>query len=275
MPELPEVETIRRSLHTEMVGRSFVGLKVLWERSITPADAAAFANRLVGQTVARVERRGKWLMMGLRSGDSLLIHLRMSGRLILGPGQPFDCRHLRVLFTLDDGQQLSFLDQRKFGRLCLTDDPTEVLGPLGPDPLSDEFTVGRFAEMLSHRRARIKPLLLNQRFLAGLGNIYVDESLWHARIHPLRRADALTPVETSRLHQRIRSVLRAAIARGGTTLPDAAYRKTDGQEGEFAPDLCVYGREGEPCPRCGGPIARIRAAQRGTHYCLLCQQLGG
>ena len=275
MPELPEIETIRRGLHSEMVGRSFVALKVLWERSIIPANVAAFSNRLVGQSVARVGRRGKWLVMGLTGGDCLLIHLRMSGRLILGQEHDSNDRHLRVLFTLDDGRRLSFLDQRKFGRLRLTDHPTEVLGALGPEPLSEVFTAERFAEMLSRRRGGIKPLLLNQRFLAGLGNIYVDESLWHARIHPLRRADTLSPGETRRLHQSIRSVLQAAIARGGTTLPDAAYKQTDGREGRFAPHLCAYGREGEPCPRCGGPISRIRVSQRGSHYCPACQPAVG
>ena len=252
-----------------------MGLKVLWERSIVPPDSAGFSHRLVGQSVIVVGRRGKWLVIGLSSDESILIHLRMSGQLILGSECRLTKRHLRVLFTLDDGRRLSFVDQRKFGRLHLTDDPTEVLGSLGPEPLSDAFTADRFTEMLSHRRGRIKPLLLNQRFLAGLGNIYVDESLWHARIHPLRRADALLPGETSRLHQSIQFVLRAAISRGGTTLPDAVYRQTDGRAGEFALDLCAYGREGEPCLRCGSPIARIRVAQRGTHYCPLCQPTVG
>ena len=273
MPELPEVETVARGLRASLVGRTIVGVGVRWARSVVPPDPIAFARRLTGQTVADVGRRGKWVVITLAGGGTLLIHLRMSGRLVVGAGEPSDDRHLRVSFSLDDGRWLRFFDQRKFGRLVLTSDPQEVLGDLGPEPLGDDLTVARLGEMLARRRGRIKPLLLNQRFLAGLGNIYADEALWRAGIHPLRQADTLVPVEVRRLHRGIRAVLRAAIEDGGTTLPDAGYQRADGRSGEFAGQLAVYGRAGQPCPRCGTDVERIKVSQRGTHLRPRCQPL--
>ena len=271
MPELPEVETVARGLRASLVGRTIVGVEVRWVRSVIPPDPAAFARRLTDQSVTDVGRRGKWVLIALSSGGTLLIHLRMTGQLVLESEDRPDSRHARVLFSLDDGHSLRFSDMRKFGRLWLVDDPADVLGDLGPEPLADGFTAARLEEMLARRRGRIKPLLLNQRFLAGLGNIYADEALWRASIHPLRRADTLTPVEVGRLHRAIRSVLRAAIASGGTTLPDAAYRQADGRSGEFADQLVVYGQAEQPCPRCGTIIKRTRVNQRSTHFCPHCQ----
>ena len=286
MPELPEVETVARGLRASLVGRTIVGVEVRWTRSLIPPEPTVFARRLSGQAVTGVGRRGKWLVIGLSGGDTLLVHLRMTGQLVLdaggGCGKPpyngGECpgdRHVRVLFLLDDGRCLRFVDVRKFGRLRLVDDLAGVLDELGlgPEPLGDDFTAARLREMLARRRGRIKPLLLNQRFLAGLGNIYTDEALWRACIHPLRRADALSPAEVQSLHRAIRSVLRSAIASGGTTLPDAAYQQLDGRPGEFAGRLAVYGRVGQPCPRCGATIERIRVGQRGTHFCPRCQSL--
>lgn len=275
MPELPEVETVARGLRASLVGRSIASVQVRWARSVVPPDPTTFAQRLAGQTVTQVERRGKWVVMTLDGRYVLLVHLRMSGRLILEDGECLDDRHLRVLFSLKGGGQLCFFDQRKFGRLVLTSDPQEVLGGLGPEPLGDDFTATRLGEMLERRRGRIKPLLLNQRFLAGLGNIYTDEALWRAGIHPLRRADTLDSADVQRLHLGIRTVLRAAIDRGGTTLPDAGYQQTDGRSGEFAGQLAVYGRAGQPCLRCGADIERIKVGQRGTHFCPHCQVLWG
>jgi formamidopyrimidine-DNA glycosylase len=273
MPELPEVETVARGLRAALVGHAINGAKVLWTRSIIPPDPAAFIRRLIGQTITHVGRRGKWLVISLSGDDTLLIHLRMSGRLVIESEACLDGRHLRVLFLLDDGRRVSFVDQRKFGRLHLTDSPAQVLGDLGPEPLSDGFTPERLEEMLKSRRGHIKPLLLDQRFLAGLGNIYADETLWRARIHPLRAANTLTRAEVQRLHEAIRAVLASAIASGGTTLEDAAYRQADGQAGEFAGELAAYGRTGQPCPRCGQAIRRIKVSQRGTHFCPHCQAL--
>ncbi len=273
MPELPEVETVARGLRASLVGRTIVGVEVRWARSVVPPDPATFARRLTGQAVTDVGRRGKWVMIALSGGDTLLVHLRMTGQLVLEPQECPGDRHVRVLFSLDDGHSLRFSDTRKFGRLWPVDDPADVLGDLGPEPLADDFTAARLREMLARRRGRIKPLLLNQRFLAGLGNIYADEALWRASIHPLRRANTLTPAEVRRLHRAIRYVLRAAIASGGTTLPDAAYQQADGRSGEFAGQLAVYGRAEEPCPRCGTIIERTKVNQRSTHFCPRCQPL--
>jgi formamidopyrimidine-DNA glycosylase len=271
MPELPEVETVARGLQASLVGRVIVQVEILWTRAIVAPDPATFSERVTGQLVAGVDRRGKWLVLSLSGGETLLIHLRMSGRVVIESEPCLDNRHVRVMFLLDDGQRLSFIDQRKFGRLHLTPHPKEILGTLGPEPLSEPFTPARFEEMLRRRRGRIKPLLLNQHFLAGLGNIYTDEALWHARVHPLRRANTLSGEEVHRLHRGIQAVLRAAIGSGGTTLQDEAYRQTDGRSGEYGGRLAVYGRDGYPCPRCAETIARITVGQRGTHFCPRCQ----
>ncbi|MDY6875312.1 MAG: DNA-formamidopyrimidine glycosylase [Chloroflexota bacterium] len=273
MPELPEVETVARGLRASLVGRTIIGVEVRWARSVVSPSPTVFARRLMGQTVTGVGRRGKWVVITLSGGGTLLVHLRMTGKLILERGESTGDRHTRVSFSLDDGRNLRFSDQRKFGRLHLMDEPAGVLGELGPEPLSDEFTAARLGGMLARRRGRIKPLLLNQRFLAGLGNIYTDEALWRARIHPLRQAAGLTPVDVRRLHRAIQSVLRAAIAAGGTTLPDATYQQVDGRSGEFSDRLAVYGRVGQPCPRCGTTIERFRVSQRGTCFCRRCQPL--
>lgn len=271
MPELPEVETVARGLQASLVGRTIVAVEVRWPRSVIPPEPAAFARRVTDQAVTGVGRRGKWVVISLSGGDALLVHLRMTGRLVMGPEECPDDPHVRVLFSLDDRRTLRFCDPRKFGRMWLSGNPAEALGELGPEPLGDDFTAARLEAMLAHRRGRIKPLLLNQRFLVGLGNIYADEALWRAGIHPLRQADTLAHDEVWRLHEAIRSVLQAAIDSGGTTLRDAAYRQADGRSGEFASRLAVYGKAGQPCPRCGTDVERIRVSQRGTHFCPLCQ----
>ncbi len=273
MPELPEVETVARALRAPLIGHTIVEVEVRWPRSVVPPHPAAFSRRLTGQQISEVGRRGKWVVITLDGGDTLLVHLRMTGRLVLGSGMCPDDRHLRVLLSLDDGRRLCFFDPRKFGRMVLTARPQEVLGSLGPEPLGADFTPELFGDMLAQRRGRIKPLLLDQRFLAGLGNIYTDEALWRANIHPLRQANSLSPTEVRRLHQAIQSVLQAAIASAGTTLPDAAYQRPDGRAGEFANQLMVYGRATEPCPRCGTTIVRTRISQRGTYLCPRCQPL--
>lgn len=271
MPELPEVETVVRGLRASLVGRTVVEVKLLWPGSVAPSDPANFARRLAGRTIMRITRRGKWIVVALSGDLTLLVHLRMTGRLSIERADCLDDRHLRALFLLDDGRRVHFFDQRKFGRLLLTQDAAQMLGKLGPEPLSDAFTAARFQEMVGRRRGRIKPLLMNQTFLAGLGNIYTDEALWRAQIHPLRRADRLTPDEVRRLHASIRSVLRDGLAGGGTTLADGTFRQPDGSSGQYAEELAVYGRSDEPCPRCGEAIERITVGQRGTHVCPRCQ----
>jgi formamidopyrimidine-DNA glycosylase len=272
MPELPEVETVARGLDEQLSGCTVTGADVHWERSIGAPDPVTFAEHLVGQTVTGVGRRGKWIVIQLDSGHTLLVHLRMTGQLLLEPAGSPDGDYTRVVLHLDDERRLRFSDMRKFGRLILTKDISDVLGDLGPEPLGDDFTVERFQEMLAQHRGRIKSLLLDQRFLAGLGNIYVNEALWQARIHPLRPANSLSPAETRRLYDAIRAVLRAAIKEGGTTLDNGNFRQTNGEAGEFGSRLQIYDREGEPCECCGAPIERITVGQRGTYFCPCCQE---
>lgn len=271
MPELPEVETVIRGLREPLKGQTITGVDVYWDRSIAEPEPPAFSRQLTGQTITAVGRRGKWIVIALNEDDTLLVHLRMTGQLLLEQGDAPEGKYTRLSFHLDDGQRLRFSDMRKFGRIILTDNPAEVLGDLGPEPLSDDFTVERFEEMLAQRRGRIKSLLLNQRFLVGLGNIYVNEALWRAGIHPLRKADTLSSSEVRSLHEAIQSVLREAIAGSGTTLDNGNFRQADGSTGEFAGQLEVYGREGEPCPRCGTEIERTKVGQRGTFVCPRCQ----
>ncbi len=271
MPELPEVETIARSLR-DLVGRQVVAVEVRWARTVAEPDVSTFAAGLTGRRIAAVGRRAKWLLLTLDDGAVLLIHLRMSGQLALEPGgRPVD-PHTRVLLELDDGRRLSFVDSRKFGRMLLNADPAAQLDELGPEPLGDGFTVEWLAEALAQRRTRLKSLLLEQRFLAGLGNIYTDESLWRAQLHPLRPANSLNGAEVARLHAAIRQVLAEAVGREGTTLDDRGFVGLYGQAGSFAEELAVYGRTGQPCPRCGQPITRLVVGGRGTHICDQCQE---
>lgn len=276
MPELPEVETVVRGLRRSLTGRRITGVRVNWSGSITRPDPQSFVRRLRGRRVTRVDRRGKWVVIELDDGQTLLIHLRMTGQLLLEPAECPEGKYTRVVFQLNDHREsgtdrLRFSDMRKFGRMVLTDDPASVLEELGPEPLDDDFTVERFKRMLAERRGRIKSLLLNQRFLVGLGNIYVNEALWLARIHPLRSADSLSGVEVEALHRAIRSVLRAAIGQGGTTLENGNFRQANGEAGEFVDELLVYGHEGEPCGCCGEPIERVKVGQRSTYFCSRCQ----
>ncbi len=275
MPELPEVETVARGLDKQLPGASISAVDVRWERTIQAPEPTIFARQLVGQTIRSVRRRGKWVVIDLDSGDALLAHLRMTGQLLLEPRESPDGDYTRVLLSLDDGRQLRFADMRKFGRLILTAAVDDVLGDLGPEPLTDDLTLERFQRMLSGRRGRIKSLLLDQHFVAGLGNIYVNEALWQAQIHPLRPAASLSPAEARRLHGAIQSVLRAAIHQGGTTLTNGNFRQADGAAGRYASRLQVYGCEGESCGWCGSAVERIRVGQRGTYVCPDCQPLEG
>jgi formamidopyrimidine-DNA glycosylase len=278
MPELPEVETVARGLRRELLSHVIVDTQVLWERTIDRPDVSLFCASLRGGRIVDVFRRGKFVAISLSTDQTLLIHLRMTGQLLVQgideqPLQPGveDDPHTRVRFRLDDGRWLRFTDTRKFGRMYLVDDPNEVLGKLGIEPLSDAFTPDRLAQMLARRKGRIKPLLLNQGFVAGLGNIYADEALWRARVHPLRPADSLSQDEVVGLHRGIVSILREAIEGGGTSLRDNQYRQPDGEAGGYQELLAVYGRTGGACPRCGSEIQRLVVGQRGTHVCPQCQ----
>ena len=270
MPELPEVETVVRELRPHLVGRTIVHAAVYWARTIASpeGDAELFVRQVRGRRIDRVGRRGKFVLIYLDQ-ECLVVHLRMSGQLLLDASGVES--HLRVAFDLADGQRLHFYNQRKFGRIWLVDDPRQVVGDLGPEPLSEALTVQAFVDLFAGRRGMIKPLLLNQRFLAGLGNIYVDESLFRAGLHPRRTADTLTKEEMVELYEAIRHVLRQALDHHGTSF-DGIFVRPEGERGRQQEGLCVYQQTGLPCVRCGTPIRRMTLGGRGTHFCPHCQQ---
>ena len=275
MPELPEVETTARSLRSSITGCRIAAVGGIdWPRMLPIATEAALAQALVGRCVVTVDRRGKYLLLRFDDGASLAIHRKMTGNLLLVPSATPRQPHTHCVLTFVDGRDLRFVDPRKFGRLYyFPNAETEqrfLAERLGPDPLV-ELTRDQLASRLAGRRGRLKPLLLDQAFLAGLGNLYVDETLWAARLHPLRPAGTLTPVEIDRLFAAMRRVLEDAIARRGTSLSD--HRDADGQPGENQFHLQVYRRQGQPCLRCGVPIARVQLGARGTWYCPGCQRL--
>jgi formamidopyrimidine-DNA glycosylase len=276
MPELPEVETVRIRLEPVLVGRLLQDVEILDPRLTRPFDPAGVAAELQGERVAAVDRRGKYLVVRFESGRVLLIHLRMTGNLLhgnLGNGL-LDDPHRRAVVRLDDGSDVVYRDVRRFGTWLLLepDQLDPYLEPrVGLEPLARSFTTKQLAQALSGRRAPVKAAILDQRRLAGVGNIYADEALWRARIHPQRPADELGSDEIKALHAGIRRALKAGIERQGATLRD--YRTPDGGSGAMQHEFKVYGREGEPCDRCGTPIEKIRAAGRGTWYCPRCQGL--
>jgi formamidopyrimidine-DNA glycosylase len=272
MPELPEVETYARDLAAVLPGRVLRGATVDWPNQLPRNGPAELAGRIGGQRFASVGRRGKYLVLEL-SCDWLLIHLKMSGRLQVVPaGTPVD-RHAHVVFQLDRGDELRFHDPRRFGRVYLLADPSGVLGALGPEPLDPAFDHRQFRAALGGRRGRLKPRLLDQRFVAGLGNIYTDESLWRARLHPLQPVERLAGADADRLLDAIRQVLTEAIAARGTSLSAGGFRDLTGNPGEMQGTLAVFGRTGQPCPACGGPVQRLAVGGRGTHVCPRCQPL--
>lgn len=270
MPELPEVETIKNDLRPLLVGRVITGVRVGWEGCVDRPSVKELSHQVVGSRIEDVGRRGKFLVLRLSSGRALLVHLRMTGRLLLVDATLPWQSHTRFSFRLDNGEELRFVNVRKFGRLYLVDDPQEVLGDLGSEPLADDFELEDFVALFEGRRGMIKPLLLNQRFIAGLGNIYVDEALFKAGLHPLRKADSLSTDELGRLYGAVREVLRQAIEDKGTSRSD--YVRPDGSEGTHQRRLLVSGRHGEPCPCCGAPIERSVVGGRGTYICPRCQE---
>jgi formamidopyrimidine-DNA glycosylase len=273
MPELPEVETIRRHLEPALSGRRFERVTIADGRLVRPYEPAEVAAELEGERVAAVDRRGKYLIVRFESGRVLLIHLRMTGNLLhMRSGSPADDPHRRAVVRLDDGSDVAYRDVRRFGTWLLLE-PEEAEPYLqervGDEPLDALFTAARLGERLAGRRTSLKAALLDQRTLAGLGNIYVDEALWRARLNPLRPAAGLERAELRRLHRGIRAALEHGLARQGSTLRD--YRLPDGSGGSMQDEFRVYGRGGEPCDRCGTPIARTRVAGRTTWFCPTCQ----
>jgi formamidopyrimidine-DNA glycosylase len=266
MPELPEVETIIRNLHPVLVGKFIISADLRWARSLVIPSPEEFQKIIRGQQIEDISRRAKFVYIKL-SKSSLIIHLRMSGDLLVILGGYEPAVHDRLILRLSDDQTMVFTDPRKFGRIWLVDDPAEIFKDLGPEPLSDEFTPKGLYASLHLQSRQLKPLLLDQSFLAGLGNIYTDESLHMARLHPLSSSDSVSMEEAEILWMSIREVLEEGIRRNGASI-DWVYRG-----GDFQNHFRVYGRQGQPCPVCGTKIERIVVGQRGTHYCPTCQTL--
>lgn len=302
MPELPEVETVARDLQRWVAGAQIADVEVRWDRTIRhPEPPERFAAELRGAVISRVGRRAKSVLLQLADGRVMTVALRMTGALVVAaPGTPDD-RYARVIFRLSDGRELRYRDVRKFGRIGLFEGGSlrvrrrpvrrararsrrrstaiaeprasyrvgDVFARHGPEPLGPSFSARRLADRLKGRSARLKTLLLDQSFIAGVGNIYADEALWLARLNPLRAANTLTPEEVRRLHRSIRKVLRQGITNRGASFSD--YVGADGEPGENAERLAVYRRTGAPCLRCGRPIQRVVIGQRSTHFCPHCQ----
>ena len=276
MPELPEVETVARDLRRAgLVGRTIRDLTVRWPRTLDRPSVEEARARLRGSRVSDVRRRGKYLLLDLDSGQVLLIHLRMTGRLDFYPASaPLDEKHDHLILHLDGDEELRFRDTRKFGRVWLVEQADEIVGKLGPEPIDRAFTLDDFRQRLAGRRTRIKPLLLDQHMVAGLGNIYVDEALFRARLHPERAVDSLSEAEIAALFDAMRAVLDEGVANLGTSLGEAStnYASVAGRTGENKDNLRVFRRTGQPCPDCGTPIERLIVAQRSSHLCPRCQR---
>jgi len=264
MPELPEVETIARTLRPALIGKTILSANLRWPGTLAVPSPAIFKKRIKGQRIKSISRRAKFLDLQL-SDLHLIIHLRMSGDLlvVLGGYQP--AKHDRLVAELSEDTSLIFCDPRKFGRIWLVDDPAKTFRDLGPEPLSEAFTPDWLYSALRLHRRQLKPLLLDQTFLAGLGNIYTDEALHLAKLHPLSLSDSVTKKQAKDLRQAIRKVLEEGIRRNGASI-DWVYRG-----GDFQNHFRVYRRTGEPCPVCGTTIERITVGQRGTHFCPQCQ----
>ncbi len=282
MPELPEVETVARDLRRHVLDATIAGSRTLWPRTLRSLSGEAFDAAVRGRTIEDVGRRGKQIVVTLSGGAALTIHLKMTGQLfVVTSGAPVD-PYVRLVLSLGDGRELRFRDIRKFGRVgfYLHDQATGELrepgvgraafADLGPEPLDPTFTLGAFRSRLRSRRGRLKPLLVDQAFLAGIGNIYADEALWASGLHPLRRVSSLRPWHERCLFGAVRAVLAEAVERRGSSIDD--YTAPDG-DGAMQERLAVYGRTGEPCLRCGRPVRRIVIGARSTHFCSWCQRL--
>ena len=270
VPELPEVETIARGLANAIIGKAIANAEVRLAKVVSPPPPA-FGRQVKGETIARVGRRGKHVVITLGSGRALVVHLRMTGRLVVLPvasAAPYP--YTNVCLTFVDGDRLAFADVRQFGRMRLVGPEEAWAAEVGLEPLSDEFTFERFSGLLASRTTPIKVFLLDQRRIAGIGNIYACEALWEARVRPTRPAGSLSRPARARLHAAIGSVLRRAIEMRGTSVDD--YVDAEGLRGGFQNELVVYGRDGKACRRCGNTIVRTVVAQRGTWWCRTCQK---
>ena len=276
MPELPEVETIRRGLEREVVGKRVKTVQVTGTRTIRRQTKKQFITKLEGTKINGVERRGKYLLLKLDSGDILVIHLRMSGQLLRKQAKDAVLKHTHVVMTFTQGGQLRFVDPRTFGELFITT-PDELtkdvdeLSNLGMDPVDEPQSWVKFREELLRRTTKLKPLLMDQSFIAGLGNIYSDEILWEAGLRHDRTPQTLSTMEIRRLYRAIVEVLHEAVKHRGSTLTDEQYVDLHGKPGEFQLLHQAYNREGQACRRCRSPIVREKVGQRSTFYCPNCQ----
>ncbi|MDD2421606.1 MAG: bifunctional DNA-formamidopyrimidine glycosylase/DNA-(apurinic or apyrimidinic site) lyase [Heliobacteriaceae bacterium] len=277
MPELPEVETVRRTLAKHIVGRTICGVEIHLPKIVAAPFDGDFVQTVVGRRIIGLRRRGKYLLATLSGDRTLVVHLRMTGQWVACTLESPVIPHTHVVFCLDDGKQVRFADLRQFGRLVVI--PSDLvptfggLASLGPEPLAADFTEQDFAGCLQGKKTKLKPLLLDQKFLAGLGNIYANEALARAGLHPDRPANELTASEKTALYQGIRTVLLDGIAAGGTSLRD--YVDGEGRQGKFQAKLQVHGREGKPCQACGTPIVRVKRGGRSTYFCPRCQTIPG
>ncbi len=274
MPELPEVETIVQDLlRAGLVGKKVVDAHVKWHKTIATSSPQEFIFRITGQSINAIKRAGKFLVFSLSKNDFLLIHLRMTGKLRFVSSTTSRAPHEHVILVLNNDMELRFHDTRKFGRWYLVSDAQIVLGALGLDPLEENFNLKEFQQHLSRRARQLKPLLLDQTVLAGLGNIYVDEALWEAKLHPQRLSNALKPGEIKKLFSAIITVLKRGLLASGTTLGKGLgnFYRLDGSAGKHQQILKVFRRTGLPCPRCGTTIIRLIVGQRSTHVCPVCQ----
>lgn len=275
MPELPEVETIKRCLTQKITGLTIREVKIFLPKIIQRPNPDEFQTRLKGKTFLNVNRRGKYLLFYLSAGHVLVVHLKMTGQLIYSPANVPVAKHTRAIFNLSNEHRLSFLDLRQFGRLYLVTlkelENIPGLKKIGVEPLSENFFLDLMAQELSRRRTRLKPLLLDQSFIAGIGNIYADEILYRAYLHPLQPANMLKTQETARLFKAIREVLQEGIAYRGTTIRD--YVDGEGRPGNYQNKLKVHGRAGQACEQCGQLITRLRLQGRSAYICPYCQKL--
>jgi len=274
MPELPEVETVKNSLEKKLTGLTITGVDIEMPKIIREPAVDDFIAGVTGKKITRLDRRGKYLLIHLSGGGVLVVHLRMTGRLVYARTEDPPPRHTHVVFHLSDGNELRFADMRQFGRILLAQDrqldQVKGLKDLGPEPLSNEFSREFLRRELKRKRVRLKSLLLDQTFIAGLGNIYADEALHRSRIHPERIARTLTAREIANLYHSIVEVLQEGIAHRGTSVRD--YVDGDGRAGSFQELLRVYNREGEPCCYCGTAISRIKVGGRSSYFCTACQK---
>ena len=270
MPELPEVETVRNELLPYVVGRRITGVTLAWEGIVKEPTVEEFLSRVVGQKIKGITRRGKYLMVRLGSGEYLVIHLRMTGSLIVSPGSQEPPRFVRAIIHLDNETSIFFRDPRKFGVMRLANNTSDIEAKLGPEPLEDSFTPDLLARLLSGRQAPIKALLLDQKLIAGIGNMYADEALYAARLNPWQPGGSLSRQEIKRLHNEIRRILWAAIDNKGASVD--TYFRPDGSEGSAHYEFKVaHGLGGKTCSVCSGLIERGLVRNRGTYYCQKCQ----